>query len=131
LISGAHVLILSRNAEADRAFFKDVLDFDSVDSGGGWLIFALPPSEVAVHPSDENGHHQLYLLCDDIEAAAKELERKGVKLKRPFEEQRWGRVTTIALPGGGEVGIYQPKHPLAHREPHSKQRPRMGGTSTR
>jgi predicted enzyme related to lactoylglutathione lyase len=114
LISGAHALIYSRDADADRAFFKEVLDLDSVDSGGGWLIFALPPAEVAVHPSDENGPHQLYLLCDDLEATAKKLERKGVKLRRPFDEQRWGRVTAITLPGGGELGIYQPKHPLAH-----------------
>jgi catechol 2,3-dioxygenase-like lactoylglutathione lyase family enzyme len=114
LISGAHVLIYSRDPEADRAFFKDVLGLDCVDSGGGWLIFALPPSEVAVHPTEDEEHHQLYLLCDDIEATARELERKGIPLKRPFDEPRWGRVTNIALPGGGQIGLYQPKHPLAH-----------------
>jgi predicted enzyme related to lactoylglutathione lyase len=114
LISGAHVLIYSHDADADRAFFKDVLGLDSVDSGGGWLIFALPPSEVAVHPTEENEDHQLYLLCDDIEATARELEQKGVPLKRPFDEARWGRVTEITLPGGGRIGLYQPKHPLAH-----------------
>ena len=88
LISGGHVLIYSHDAEADRAFFKEVLGLDSVDSGGGWLIFALPPSEVAVHPTEENEDHQLYLLCDDIEATARELEQKGVALKRPFDEPR-------------------------------------------
>lgn len=121
LISGTHVLIYSRDAEADRAFFKDVLGLDSVDSGGGWLIFALPPSELAVHPTDEADYHELYLLCDDIEATAKELERKGVLLTRPFGEERWGRVTRITLPGGGLVGLYQPKHPLARAQTAAAQ----------
>ena len=114
-ISGAHVIIYSRDAVADRAFVKDVLGLDAVDSGSGWLIFALPPSELAFHPTEERDHHELYLLCDDIEATAKELERKGVQLKRPFDEARWGRVTEITLPGGGRVGLYQPKHALAHQ----------------
>ena len=114
LISGAHVLIYSRDAAADRAFFRDVLGLDSVDSGGGWLIFALPPAEVALHPTEEQDHHELYLLCEDIEATAQELERRGVPLRRPFDEARWGRVTEITLPGGGRIGLYQPKHPLAH-----------------
>jgi len=114
LISGAHVIIYSRDAEADRSFFKDVLGLDSVDSGGGWLIFALPPAEVAFHPTEEEERHEFYLLCEDIEATARELERKGVPLKRPFDEARWGRVTEITLPGGGRIGLYQPKHPLAH-----------------
>jgi catechol 2,3-dioxygenase-like lactoylglutathione lyase family enzyme len=114
LISGAHVLIYSRDAEADRAFVKDVLGLDWVDSGGGWPIFALPPAEVAVHPTEEKDHHELFLLCEDIEATAHELERRGVPLKRPFDEPRWGRVTEITLPGGGRIGLYQPKHPLAH-----------------
>jgi predicted enzyme related to lactoylglutathione lyase len=114
LISGVHALIYSHDADADRAFFKDVLGLDSVDSGGGWLIFALPPGELAIHPTEEQDDHELYLLCDDIEATAKELERKGVPLTRPFDEERWGRVTRITLPGGGQIGLYQPKHPLAH-----------------
>ena len=114
LISGAHVLTYSRDADADRAFFKNVLGLDSVDSGGGWLIFALPPAEVAIHPTEDADHHELYLLCEDIEATAQELERRGVQLKRPFDEARWGRVTEITLPGGGRIGLYQPKHPLAH-----------------
>ena len=107
-------MIFSRDPEADRAFFKDVLGFDSVDSGGGWLIFALPPTEVGIHPTEEPERHQLYLLCEDIETTARELERKGVPIKRPFDEARWGRVTEITLPGGGRIGLYQPKHPLAH-----------------
>ena len=121
LISGAHVLIYSRKAEADRAFFRDVLGLDSVDSGGGWLIFALPPSELALHPTDEADDHELYLLCDDIEATARDLERKGVPLTRPFGEERWGRVTRITLPGGGRIGLYQPKHPLAHAKTATSQ----------
>jgi catechol 2,3-dioxygenase-like lactoylglutathione lyase family enzyme len=114
VISGAHVIIYSLDADADRAFFRDVLGLDSVDSGGGWLIFALPPAELAVHPTEEKDHHELYLLCEDIEASAEELERRGVPLKRPFDEARWGRVTELTLPGGGRIGLYQPKHPLAH-----------------
>jgi len=114
LISGAHVIIYSRDAEADRGFFKDVLGLESVDSGGGWLIFALPPTELAFHPTEEKERHEFYLLCEDIEATARELERKGARLKRPFDEARWGRVTEITLPGGGRIGLYQPKHPLAH-----------------
>jgi len=115
-ISGVHFLIYSKDADADRAFLRDVLGLDSVDSGGGWLIFALPPAEVAVHPSDESEGHQLYLLCDDIETTAKEFERKGVVLERPFREQRWGLVSAIPLPGGGKLEIYQPKHALAPRK---------------
>ena len=114
LISGVHALIYSRDAEADRAFFKDVLGLGSVDSGGGWLIFALPPAELAVHPSEAEDDHELYLLCEDIEATTKDLEERSVRVSRPFDEERWGRVTRITLPGGGRIGLYQPKHPLAH-----------------
>jgi predicted enzyme related to lactoylglutathione lyase len=114
LISGVHAMIFSHDAAADRIFFKDVLGLDSVDSGGGWLIFALPPAEVAIHPTEEQDHHEVYLLCENIEATVRELEQKGVALKRPFDETRWGRVTEITLPGGGRIGLYQPKHPLAH-----------------
>jgi catechol 2,3-dioxygenase-like lactoylglutathione lyase family enzyme len=120
LISGAHILIYSRDAEADRDFFKDVLGLDSVDSGGGWLIFALPPTEIAVHPTDKEDRLELYLLCEDLEAIAKELERRGVPLKRPFDEARWGRVTELTLPGGGRIGLYQPKHPLSHAKTEAR-----------
>jgi catechol 2,3-dioxygenase-like lactoylglutathione lyase family enzyme len=121
LISGAHILIYSRDAEADRAFFKDVLGLESVDSGGGWLIFALPPSELAIHPTEKEDDHELYLLCEDIDATAKELERRKVPLTRPFGEERWGRATRITLPGGGRIGLYQPKHPLAHAKTGASQ----------
>jgi catechol 2,3-dioxygenase-like lactoylglutathione lyase family enzyme len=121
LISGAHALIYSRDADADRAFFRDVLGLDSVDSGGGWLIFALPPSELAIHPTEEADDHELYLLCENIEATATELERRGVPLTRPFNEERWGRVTRITLPGGGQIGLYQPKHALAHAKTGASQ----------
>src|SRR5256885_9846408 len=103
MISGTHVIIYSRDAEADRAFFRDVLGLDSVDSGGGWLIFALPPAEVAIHPTEEKEHHELYLLCEDIEETVQELERRGVRLTRPYDETRWGRVTEVTLPGGGRI----------------------------
>src|SRR6202795_2326891 len=120
LISGAHVIIYSRDAVADRAFFKDVLGLDSVDTGGGWLIFALPPAEAAIHPTDGQDHHELYLVCGEIGATAREMERRGVPLKRPFDEARWGRVTLITLPGGGQISLYQPKHPLAHAKTEAR-----------
>ena len=112
MISGAHVILYSKDAEADRAFFRDVLGFPSVDAGRGWLIFALPPAEAAFHPSDQNGHHELYFLCDDVKAEIAALAKKNVKCSEVHEE-RWGSVTKVRLPGGGEVGLYQPKHPTA------------------
>ena len=117
MISGVHAVIYTRDPAADRAFFQDVLGFDSVDAGDGWLIFALPPTELGIHPADENGRHQLYLLCDDIEATAKMLAEKGVQLRKPLLELDWGRLAVIGLPGGGELGLYQPKHRLAHATP--------------
>ena len=114
MISGVHAIIFTRDADAVRVFLQDVLEFPSVDAGEGWPIFALPPAELAIHPAEDNGRHQLYLLCDDIEATAKMLAQKGVQLRGPIEERNWGRVGTIPLPGGGELGIYQPNHPLAH-----------------
>ncbi len=112
MISAAHLVIYSKNAEADRAFFRDVLGFKSVDAGHGWLIFALPPAEAAIHPSEENGGHELYFICDDLKAETAALANKGVKFSE-IQEARWGSITRIRLPGGGEVGLYQPKHPLA------------------
>jgi len=111
MISGAHIVVYSRNAEADRAFFRDILDFRSVDAGHGWLIFALPPAEAAFHPS-ENDIHELYFMCDDLRAEMARLAKKGVQCS-PVEEARWGSVTKMRLPGGGNVGLYQPKHPTA------------------
>jgi catechol 2,3-dioxygenase-like lactoylglutathione lyase family enzyme len=112
MISGAHIVLYSKDAEADRAFFRDVLDFKYVDAGHGWLIFALPPAEAAVHPSDENGAHELYFMCDDLKAEMASLAEKRVQCS-PVQEQRWGSITKMKLPGGGEVGLYQPKHPTA------------------
>lgn len=114
MITGGHVVIYSQNAEADRLFLRDVLGFDHVDAGSGWLIFALPPSEVAVHPSEE-ANHELYLMCDDLDATMTELSGKGVALW-PITEVRWGRTTRLTLPGGGQVGLYEPRHA---RPPHT------------
>lgn len=112
MISGAHVILYSKNAEADRAFFRDVLAFKSVDAGHGWLIFALPPAEVAFHPSDDGGACELFLMCNDLKAEMTSLARKGVSCSDP-QEARWGSVTTVRLPGGGQLGLYQPRHTTA------------------
>jgi hypothetical protein len=112
LISAAHVVIYSKIAEAVRSFFRDFLGFKSVDAGHGWLIFALPPGETAFHPSDENGVHELYFICDDLKAEMASLAKKDVKCSQ-IHEARWGSITKMRLPGGGAVGLYQPKHPLA------------------
>jgi catechol 2,3-dioxygenase-like lactoylglutathione lyase family enzyme len=112
MISGAHVIVYSQDAEADRAFFRDVLGFKSVDAGLGWLIFALPPAEAAFHPSGENGAHELYFLCSDLKAEMASLGQNGVQCSA-VQEERWGSITKMRLPGGGEIGLYQPKHPTA------------------
>jgi catechol 2,3-dioxygenase-like lactoylglutathione lyase family enzyme len=114
MISGAHVILYSKDANADRDFLRDVLGFSSVDAGHGWLIFALPPAEVAVHPAEENGRHELYFMCDDLQAEIAELGKKGVECSEVHKE-RWGSITKIRLPGGGELGLYQPTHPTAIR----------------
>ena len=112
MLSGAHMIIYSKDADADRAFFKDVLGFASVDAGHGWLIFALPPAEVAFHPADDNDRHELFFMCDDLKTEMSALADKGVQCS-VVEEARWGSITRIQLPGGGNVGLYQPKHPTA------------------
>ena len=112
MISGAHVIVYSKNAEADRAFFRDVLRFASVDAGHGWLIFALPPAEAAVHPSDDGGTQEVYFMCDDLKAEVASLAKKNVECSE-VQEARWGSITKMRLPGGGEVGLYQPRHPTA------------------
>ena len=112
MITGAHVIVYSKDAEADRVFFRDVLKFNSVDAGHGWLIFALPPAEAAFHPSEQNGPHELYLMCDDVKSEIERLSAAGVVCSAVHEE-RWGRLTRIRLPGGCEVGLYQPRHPTA------------------
>jgi catechol 2,3-dioxygenase-like lactoylglutathione lyase family enzyme len=112
MISGAHVIVYSKHPDADRAFFRDVLGFKSLDAGHGWLIFALPPAEAAFHPADENVGHELYFMCDDLKAEIASLAKKGVKCSK-VQEARWGSITKMELPGGGAVGLYQPKHPTA------------------
>jgi len=109
MISGAHVVIYSRDAEADRNFFRDVLGFDSVDAGHGWLIFALPPAEAAFHPADKDAGHELYLMCEDLESELTTLAQRGVKCS-DVVEARWGSISQITLPGGGGLSLYQPKH---------------------
>jgi hypothetical protein len=109
MIIGAHSILYSKNAEADRAFLRDVLKFPFVDAHEGWLIFGLPPSEVAVHPSEENDVHELYLMCDDVEAFLAEMNAKGV-VCGPVHNQGWGMLTHVILPGGGKLGVYQPRH---------------------
>lgn len=118
MISAAHVVLYSKDAEADRAFFRDVLGFKSVDAGHGWLVFALPPAEAAFHPSDENGGHELYFICGDLNREIR-LAKKGVKCSE-VQEARWGSITKMHLPGGGAVGLYQPKHRLATKAQRSK-----------
>ena len=110
MITGAHTIIYSSDPDADRDFFKNILKFPNVDVGHGWLIFGLPQSEVAVHPSTENGPHEFYLLCDDIDLFVKEMAEQKV-LCSDIEDQRWGLITHLTLPGGGKIGVYEPKHP--------------------
>lgn len=111
MIIGTHLISYSTDADADRQFFQDVLQFGSVDAGRGWLIFALPPSEIAFHPGEEE-KQELYLLCDELDRTMAQLKAKGVQFDPPTEA-RWGRVTYFALPSGTRVGLYQPYHPLA------------------
>lgn len=109
MISGAHMIIYSKDAEADRSFFRDVLGFKFVDAGHGWLIFALPPAEAAFHPSDKNNIHELYFMCDDLKSQMSVLAKKNVKCS-DVQETQWGSITKMRLPGGGEIHLYQPKH---------------------
>jgi predicted enzyme related to lactoylglutathione lyase len=113
VITGAHAIVFAEDPEAARAFFADALGLSSVDAGGGWLIFALPPAELACHPTppDDSGRHELYLMCDDVEATMAELEAKGAEFVAPITEAGFGRMTRMRVPGGGELGLYQPTHP--------------------
>ena len=108
MIFGSHVVVFSSDADADRAFMADVLGLDNVDAGGGWLIFGLPPAELAIHPAETAGA-ELYFMCDDLATEMRSLAERGVQCSE-VEEPRWGSVTKIRLPGGGAVGLYQPKH---------------------
>ena len=110
MINGVHAIIFSDDAEGVRAFFDEVLGFPSVDAGGGWLIFALPPAELAAHPADEKGRHELYLMCDDIKATTEELQAKGVEITREISEERFGLMTALRLPDGSELALYEPRH---------------------
>ena len=112
MIFGAHVVLYSKDAAADRAFCRDVLGFASVDAGHGWLIFALPPAEIAVHPADGVERHELFFMCDDLKAEIVALGEKAVGVS-DVQEARWGSIAKIRLPGGGEIGLYQPRHPTA------------------
>ena len=112
MISGAHVIVYSKDSQADRDFLRDTLGFKNVDAGHGWLIFALPPAEIAVHPAEQNDRHELYFMCSDLKAEMAALQAKGIECSKVHQE-RWGSITRIRLPGGGEIGLYQPKHPTA------------------
>jgi catechol 2,3-dioxygenase-like lactoylglutathione lyase family enzyme len=111
VITGAHTVIYSSDAAADREFFRDVLGLPSVDAGGGWLIFGVPAAEVAFHPAEEGGAHELYLMCDDVHATVAELAERGAELSGEVTDERWGLVAAIRLPGGGRLHLYEPKHP--------------------
>lgn len=109
MITGAHSMIYSNDADKDRDFFRDVLKMDNVDAGGGWLIFKLPPTDLAFHPTDDKGYNELYLICDDINEFVKEMKRQGVECSE-IKTESWGLLTIITLPGGSDLGVYQPQH---------------------
>ena len=111
MITGIHAVIFSADAERAREFVREVLGFSSVDAGGGWLIFALPPAELAAHPTTDAPKCELYLMCDDIDATVAELSAKGAEFTRPVSDEGWGLVTALSVPGGGELGLYEPRHP--------------------
>jgi len=113
MIIGAHAILYSTDADRTRGFLHDVLGLPSVDAGGGWLIFGLPPAEVAVHPTEGDSRQELYLMCDDIETTVADLRSKGAEVSRPVTDQGWGLLTSLRLPGGVDLGLYQPRHPTA------------------
>jgi hypothetical protein len=111
MINGVHAIIFTRDAPNDRVFFRDALDLPSVDAGDGWLIFSLPPAELAAHPTDGDAHHELYLMCDDIRATVDELRGKGVELATEISDEGFGLMAALRLPGGSELALYEPRHP--------------------
>jgi hypothetical protein len=121
MINGAHALIYSRKPEADRDFLRDVLRLPHVDAGGGWLIFGLPPAEVAIHPHDRNNLHALYLMCADVEAFVAEMQARRLRCG-PITDEGWGRLTELRLPGGGKIGVYEPRHPRPEPTPPARRR---------
>ena len=114
MITGAHTIMYATDADAARAFLRDVLGLSNVDAGGGWLIFRSPPAELAVHPAAEAGRHELYLMCDDLEATMADLSGKGVEFTGGVTDAGWGLLTTLRVPGAGEIGLYEPRHPTAY-----------------
>ena len=110
MITGVHAIIFTRDAEGVRAFFRDVLELPSIDAGGGWLIFALPPAELAAHPAEEDGRHELYLMCDDIRATVAELKARRVEVSDEISDEGFGMMSSLVLPGGGELALYEPRH---------------------
>jgi catechol 2,3-dioxygenase-like lactoylglutathione lyase family enzyme len=114
VITVVHAIVFASDADAVRRFFLDVLGFPAVDAGDGWLIFGLPPAELAAHPADTAGRHELYLMCDDVEATVAELEGKGVVFMSPITDEGFGLMTSLQVPGGGEIGLYEPRHPTPH-----------------
>ena len=121
MITGTHALIYSDHADEVRAFFRDVLKLPRVDAGHGWLIFSLPPAELGIHPAEKGSHCELHLMCDDVNSTVADLQSRGVKFSRPITEAGFGLTTSITLPGGAELGLYQPKHPLAPPWPTAKK----------
>lgn len=113
MITGLHAIVYSSCAEEVRAFFRDTLGLPFVDAGGGWLIFALPPAELAAHPTDGDARAELYLMCDNVDETVAELSAKGAQFSGPISDESWGRLSYLRLPGGGELGLYEPKHPTA------------------
>jgi predicted enzyme related to lactoylglutathione lyase len=113
MINGVHALIYTKNPDAVRAFFRDVVGSPNVDAGHGWLIFALPPAELGIHPAEEGQSHELYLMCDDIDATLAELKTKGIDAASEISDQGWGRVSSITIADGVTLGLYQPRHPTA------------------
>ena len=114
MFNGSHMILYSRSAEADRAFLRDHLGFANVDAGDGWLIFKLPPAEIAVHPTDDAPRHELYFMCDDLEATLANLTAAGATISMAPTDLRWGRLAEIALSSGTTFGIYEPRHPVAY-----------------
>jgi len=109
MTTGIHLVVYSKDAEADKAFFRDILKLTSVDVGHGWLIFGLPPSELAVHPSSDNDHHEIYLMCDDIKTFVQQMSKQKIACGE-IQNQGWGQLVQLTLPGGGKLGVYQPRH---------------------
>ena len=111
MINGIHAVLYTKHAAAVRAFLRDVLELPSVDAGGGWPIFTAPPTELAVHPSEGELQHELFLMCDDVKAVVAKLQKAGIETTAPIANRGWGLVTTLRLPGGDEIGLYEPRHP--------------------